>query len=138
MSPKINGSPSAFTSSAPFNARLPRPPTPPILFHALRCKHTTRASPHCHSHSRNFSSSIKMSSSLNNSVDPVERTSSPYPDPRQIGPKSKLLATRTSNFHSTSLRNMVTVNTVNKTALHPGGVQYVDPTPSTSSASPPN
>lgn len=58
---------------------------------------------------------------LNNSADPVERTSSPYP-PGQLGPKSQLLASRTGNFHSTSLRlpSMVTVNTVNKTALHPG------------------
>merc|ERR1712227_757424 len=53
----------------------------------------------------------------------IERTSSPYPDPRELGPKSKILATRTGNYHSTSLRNMVTINTVNKTALHPGGVQ---------------
>ena len=66
---------------------------------------------------------VAMSSSTNNSADPVERTTSPYPDPRQLGPKSKILATRTSNYHSTSLRNMVTANTVNKTALHPGGVQ---------------
>jgi len=65
-----------------------------------------------------------MSPTLNNSKDPVERTSSPYHDPRELGPKSKILASRTSNFHSTSLRNMVT-NTVNKTALHPSGVQYV-------------
>jgi hypothetical protein len=68
---------------------------------------------------------VAMSSSTNNTADPVERTTSPYPDPRQIGPKSKILATRTSNYHSTSLRNMVTAHTVNKTALHPGGVQYV-------------
>jgi phosphoenolpyruvate carboxykinase (ATP) len=67
-----------------------------------------------------------MSASLNNSKDPVERTSSPYTDPRELGPKSKILASRKSNYHSTSLRNMVS-NTVNKTALHPGGVQYVSP-----------
>jgi hypothetical protein len=66
-----------------------------------------------------------MNSNTNNAQDPVERTTSPYPDPRQLGPKSKILATRTSNYHSTSLRNMVSANTVNKTALHPGGVQYV-------------
>lgn len=63
-------------------------------------------------------------SKLNNAADPVERTSSPYSDPLTIGPKSKILATRTSNYHSTSLR-MVSNNTVNKTALHPGGVKYV-------------
>jgi len=66
-----------------------------------------------------------MSPPLNNAADPVERTASPYPNPYEVGPKSKILSSRTSNFHSTSLRNMVTVNTVNKTALHPGGVQYV-------------
>ncbi|TVY32626.1 Phosphoenolpyruvate carboxykinase (ATP) [Lachnellula occidentalis] len=64
-----------------------------------------------------------MATPLNNSKDPVESSQSPtYQDPRTPGPKSKLLATRTSNFHSTSLRTMVT-NTVNKTALHPSGVQ---------------
>ncbi|TVY87873.1 Phosphoenolpyruvate carboxykinase (ATP) [Lachnellula willkommii] len=63
-----------------------------------------------------------MATPLNNSKDPVERSQSPYQDPRTLGPKSKILASRTSNFHSTSLRTMVT-NTVNKTALHPSGVQ---------------
>lgn len=67
---------------------------------------------------------IRMAAPLNNSKDPVERSQSPYQDPRTLGPKSKILASRTSNFHSTSLRTMVT-NTVNKTALHPSGVQYV-------------
>ena len=32
---------------------------------------------------------------------------------------------RNNNYHSTSLRNMVATS-VNRTALHPGGVQYVD------------
>lgn len=36
---------------------------------------------------------------------PIIRPSSPHPDPRHLGPKSQLLATRTSNYHSTSLRN---------------------------------
>jgi hypothetical protein len=36
---------------------------------------------------------------------PIHRPSSPYPDPRQLGPRSQILATRTSNYHSTSLRN---------------------------------
>ena len=36
---------------------------------------------------------------------PFHRPSSPYPDPRQLGPRSQILATRTSNYHSTSLRN---------------------------------
>jgi hypothetical protein len=38
-------------------------------------------------------------------VEPINRTSSPYPDPAQLGPKSQLLAAGTSNYHSTSLRN---------------------------------
>lgn len=33
---------------------------------------------------------------------------------------------RNNNYHSTSLRNMVATS-VNRTALHPGGVQYVFP-----------
>lgn len=55
---------------------------------------------------------------LNKEVDPIPRTSSPS----QLGPISQILAKRTGNYHSTSLRlpTMVTVNTVNKTALHPG------------------
>lgn len=60
--------------------------------------------------------------------DPVQRPASPYSDPQQLGPRSRQLAQGTSNFHSTSLRTMVT-NSVNKTALHPGGVQYVDALP---------
>jgi hypothetical protein len=36
---------------------------------------------------------------------PLHRPASPYSDPRQLGPRSQILATRTSNFHSTSLRN---------------------------------
>jgi hypothetical protein len=48
--------------------------------------------------------------------DPIDRTSSPYPDPRQLGPKSKILASRTSNFHSTSLRMVTATNpSVNRT-----------------------
>ena len=34
---------------------------------------------------------------------------------------------RNNNYHSTSLVNMVATS-VNRTALHPGGVQYVSPT----------
>lgn len=33
---------------------------------------------------------------------------------------------RNNNYHSTSLINMVATS-VNRTALHPGGVQYVSP-----------
>ncbi|KAL4887010.1 hypothetical protein BJY04DRAFT_177064 [Aspergillus karnatakaensis] len=33
---------------------------------------------------------------------------------------------RNNNYHSTSLRTMV-ASSVNRTALHPGGVQYVSP-----------
>jgi hypothetical protein len=66
---------------------------------------------------------------LYSSGDPVLRTSSPYPDPRIPGPRSQILALNNNNYHSSSLSTlkMVTVNTVNKTALHPGGVQYVLP-----------
>lgn len=52
---------------------------------------------------------------------PIERTSSPYSNPRVAGPRSQQLKQGQSNFHSTSLRTMVS-NTVNKTSLHPGGV----------------
>jgi hypothetical protein len=41
----------------------------------------------------------------NNLSHSILRPSSPYPDPRQLGPKSQLLAQGTSNYHSTSLRN---------------------------------
>lgn len=58
----------------------------------------------------------------------IERTSSPYPNPYEQSPRSKVLSQRTSNFHSTSIRNLHSNNimvsqTVNKTSLHPGGVQ---------------
>ncbi|KAF4595532.1 phosphoenolpyruvate carboxykinase [Ophiocordyceps camponoti-floridani] len=50
-------------------------------------------------------------------ADPVNRVVSPYPDPSVKGPKSQIQASR-----GPSSNNMIT-NTVNKTALHPGGVQ---------------
>ena len=57
----------------------------------------------------------------------IERTSSPYPNPYEQSPRSKILSQRTSNYHSTSLRNLhsstMVSATVNKTSLHPGGVQ---------------
>jgi hypothetical protein len=43
-------------------------------------------------------------------IPPIHRPSSPYPDPRQLGPRSQILATRTSNYHSTSLRNSLSSN----------------------------
>jgi hypothetical protein len=60
--------------------------------------------------------------SLKRPISPVQRPSSPYQNPRVAGPRSQQLKQSTSNFHSTSLRKMVS-NTVNKTSLHPGGVQ---------------
>lgn len=38
--------------------------------------------------------------------------------------QQQLAKQRNNNYHSTSLRNMVATS-VNRTALHPGGVQYV-------------
>ena len=52
---------------------------------------------------------------------PTRRPMTPTPDPSHLGPRSKQLASGNLNYHSTSLRTMVS-NTVNKTALHPGGV----------------
>ncbi|KAH8776332.1 phosphoenolpyruvate carboxykinase-domain-containing protein [Diaporthe sp. PMI_573] len=52
------------------------------------------------------------------SREPVARTASPYTDPKVQGPRAKILSSGTqSNF-----RKML-VNTVNKTGLHPSGVQ---------------
>jgi phosphoenolpyruvate carboxykinase (ATP) len=62
------------------------------------------------------------SNPLKKASDPVDRPASPYSDPRQLGPKSQILATRTSNYHSTSLRMVSNNPSVNKTSLHPGGV----------------
>ena len=74
---------------------------------------------------RNTSRARFTMAPLYSSGDPVLRTSSPYPDPRILGPRSQVLALNNNNYHSSSLSTlkMVTVNTVNKTALHPGGVQ---------------
>jgi hypothetical protein len=108
---------SAFTSSSSVHS----PRRPRHLFIPEPCPLSTQS----RIPSRSISYITMSSNTTSNAQDPVERTTSPYPDPRQLGPKSKILATRTSNYHSTSLRNMVTANTVNKTALHPGGVQYV-------------
>jgi hypothetical protein len=73
---------------------------------------------HYRERSRSQRQSRTMSALKSQAVpdDPVERTSSPYSDPRQLGPKSKILATRTSNFHSTSLRMVSATNpSVNRT-----------------------
>jgi hypothetical protein len=70
-----------------------------------------------------------MSSVYKNSKDPSPRPISPPPNPTVLGPRSKQLNAGNLNYHSTSLRTMVS-NTVNKTALHPGGVQYVTFAPS--------
>ncbi|KJK83851.1 hypothetical protein H634G_00214 [Metarhizium anisopliae BRIP 53293] len=48
--------------------------------------------------------------------DPIARTASPYIDPSVQGPRFKIQESRTD------LRKMISSN-VNKTALHPGGVQ---------------
>jgi phosphoenolpyruvate carboxykinase (ATP) len=50
--------------------------------------------------------------------DPVFRTSSPYVDPTVKGPKSQIL----HSGYQADLRKMI-VSNVNKTSLHPGGVQ---------------
>jgi hypothetical protein len=62
-----------------------------------------------------------MAEILKKATDPVYRSITPSPDPQTLNPRSQQLASG-SNYHSSSLRNMVS-NTVNKTALHPGGVQ---------------
>jgi phosphoenolpyruvate carboxykinase (ATP) len=54
----------------------------------------------------------------------------PPPRPSDPGPlasdfvQQQIARQRNNNYHSTSLRNMV-ASSVNRTALHPGGVQYV-------------
>lgn len=53
----------------------------------------------------------------------MQRPSTPYNDPKVQGPRAQQLA---SGNHS-DLRKMMNQNTVNKTGLHPGGVQYVSP-----------
>lgn len=57
----------------------------------------------------------------------IERASSPYPNPYEQSPRSKILSQRTSNYHSSSLKTLhsstMVSATVNKTSLHPGGVQ---------------
>lgn len=53
---------------------------------------------------------------------------------RESGPlysdfaEQQIAKQRNNNYHSTSLVNMVATS-VNRTALHPGGVQYVSPLP---------
>lgn len=63
-----------------------------------------------------------MASVLKKPSGPVLRPLTPSSDPHALGLRSRQLATGNLNYHSTSLRNMVS-NTVNKTALHPAGVQ---------------
>lgn len=52
------------------------------------------------------------------------RTSSPGPLAEDFA-RQQVAKQRNSNYHSTSLRKMVATTSVNRTALHPGGVEYV-------------
>lgn len=54
---------------------------------------------------------------------PLDRTSSPGPLATDFT-SQQIAKQRNNNYHSTSLRKMVATS-VNRTALHPGGVQYV-------------
>ena len=68
---------------------------------------------------------------------PFHRPSSPYPDPRQLGPRSQILATRTSNYHSTSLRNSTSLILISPLLLaraNPSAVVTVDPSVNRTSA----
>lgn len=51
----------------------------------------------------------------------MQRPATPYNDPKVQGPRAQILA---SGNHS-DLRKMMNNTTVNKTGLHPSGVQYV-------------
>ncbi|KAI0909521.1 hypothetical protein F4823DRAFT_425004 [Ustulina deusta] len=63
-----------------------------------------------------------ISRSLRTMPDPVQRTASPYYDPAVKGPKSQQLSSGLS--HSTPQNDkMVSGTKVNKTALHPSGVE---------------
>ncbi|KAK7456897.1 phosphoenolpyruvate carboxykinase [Colletotrichum acutatum] len=55
--------------------------------------------------------------------DPVQRTASPYTDPKVKGPKSQILAEGTqADLRKTNMAPSVIASNVNKTPLHPGGV----------------
>lgn len=54
---------------------------------------------------------------------PPARPSDPGPLSNDFA-QQQIAKQRNNNYHSSSLRNMVATS-VNRTALHPGGVQYV-------------
>lgn len=60
----------------------------------------------------------------------MQRPATPYNDPKVQGPRAQILA----SGNRTDLLKMMQQNTVNKTGLHPGGVQYVSPLPAVHSA----
>lgn len=66
----------------------------------------------------------------NSIMAPAENINIPPGAPSEPGPlysdffQQQVAKQRNNNYHSTSLRNMVATS-VNRTALHPGGVQYV-------------
>lgn len=61
---------------------------------------------------------------------PAENINIPRASPVEPGPlytdffQQQVAKQRNNNYHSTSLKTMVATS-VNRTALHPGGVQYV-------------
>ncbi|KAI1364123.1 phosphoenolpyruvate carboxykinase [Xylaria arbuscula] len=67
-----------------------------------------------------FAPTAAISRSLRTMPDPVQRTASPYHDPTVKGPKSQQLSTGLSR---SLLKDTMISNKVNKTALHPGGVE---------------
>lgn len=67
--------------------------------------------------SRNPNTTRTMKDPINN------RPASPYVNPQVQGPKHQILSSGTQQ----DLRKTMLTHTVNKTGLHPGGVQYVPP-----------
>lgn len=87
------GTPTRTRTTAAATAMTASSDTPPLKGPASPSSPNSSPSPsHSHSHSHSHPS-------------PLHRPASPYSDPRQLGPRSQILATRTSNYHSTSLRN---------------------------------
>jgi hypothetical protein len=96
-------SPGSVKNPSPFNwlSTLPR-----LLIDIARHHSSAPNISFTHTLTRRFTT-LPMASPLKAAADPVERTASPYSNPYELSPKAKILASRTSNYHSTSLR-MVT------------------------------
>lgn len=107
----------------------------PVQYHKHPAPYTTLRSTKSSSPLSRFPSSLSHRSNPTSiskapfDSSKMQRPATPYNDPKVQGPRAQILA----SGNRADLLKMMQQNTVNKTGLHPGGVQYVSPLSAVSS-----